>query len=269
MASRWSSIALLSTLLMITAESRAGSHLWRIHELFSTADGSVQFIELHECCGSHAETFIGGLEFTSDATGAVYEFPAHLDGSTDKKYLLLATASFAAMPGAPEPDFIIAPHFLEMSGDLLRYSPVRGYDQFSFEPGDMPLDGLLSLQVTDHVEKTFKWAVNSPTNFLGETGTVSADGAMSSRFRRGDCDDDGERSLTDAVYLLEALFVSRQLLECLDACDANDDDGLDVSDALRILAFLFLDGIALPGPLECGEDRSSETLGCSSFAGCT
>jgi hypothetical protein len=66
---------------------QAGSHLWRIHELFSTADGSVQFIELRECCGADAEQFIGGVEFTSDATGAVFQFPAHRSECREQKKL--------------------------------------------------------------------------------------------------------------------------------------------------------------------------------------
>ena len=29
---------------------RAGSHLWVINELFSNADGTIQFVEMYNCC---------------------------------------------------------------------------------------------------------------------------------------------------------------------------------------------------------------------------
>ena len=89
----------------------AGSHLWRFHEIFSSANGTIQFIEMHECCGSEFEVNILSKWVESDTTGKQFVFPTSLDPPTNDKFLLLGTAGFAALPGAPEPDYIIPDNF--------------------------------------------------------------------------------------------------------------------------------------------------------------
>jgi hypothetical protein len=39
-------------LLLGSAPAFSGVHLWRVKEIFSNADGTIQFIELATCCGS-------------------------------------------------------------------------------------------------------------------------------------------------------------------------------------------------------------------------
>ncbi len=155
------------------APAIAGSHLWRFRELFSNADGTVQFIEMQECCGGDAEQGLKGLCVTSESTGKMFTFPRDLDWPTTFKHLLLATADFAARPGAPTPDFIIPDGFFDPTGDLLRYS-VYFKAERPFGPGVVPTDGLHSatFDLTTGVATT---GVNSPTNFLGETGSVIVD----------------------------------------------------------------------------------------------
>ncbi|MBI4719552.1 MAG: hypothetical protein HY763_17280 [Planctomycetes bacterium] len=161
-----------------TQSARAGSHLWRVNELFSNADGTVQFIELHECCGAPAEHFIGGHDVFCDATGKQFVFPAHITGVTSFRYLLLGTAAFAALPGAPTPDYIIPPNFFSISGDTIRYSTTAQYDTFTFGPGVLPTNGVNCIGLTSYSPDQFVIGVNSPTNYNGDTGTVNAAGAV-------------------------------------------------------------------------------------------
>ena len=111
------------------SSAAAGSHLWEFSEVYSNADGSIQFIELHVPVNAGGETFVGGKSITSLSTGNSFTFPNNLNGNTAFKYLLLATPDFAALPGAPAPDFTIPAGFLNANGDTLKY---HVYDTWTF-----------------------------------------------------------------------------------------------------------------------------------------
>jgi hypothetical protein len=244
----------------------AASHLWKISEVFSNADGSIQFVELHECCGAAAENFIRNLEFTSEATGSVFKFPSDLTGSTSRRYLLLATQSFADQPGAPAPDYIIPPNFVAITGDKLWYSEARNYDSFTFGAEALPLDGINSIQVTDYGRDLFETKPNNPTNYSGVAGLVTIPPIS---FTRGDCNADGASDVSDAVHLLDSLFRdAAPQPPCIDACDANDDRTVDLSDGVRVLLALFSEVGPLPAPTSCAPDPTPDTLGCEAFAAC-
>ncbi len=88
---------------------------------------------------------------------------------------------------------------------------------------------------------------------------------------RGDADDNGVLQLTDAIRILGFLFLGGTEPTCLDAADADDNGVLQLTDAIRILGFLFLGGAppASPGPPPdaCGVDAGEE-LGCTSYTKC-
>ena len=89
-------------------------------------------------------------------------------------------------------------------------------------------------------------------------------------FVRGDCNSDGSVDVSDPIYTLESLFgVSGETPGCSDACDVNDDGAINLADAIELLGAVFL-GIpaALPAPLTCGFDPTSDPLGCDAPA-CT
>jgi len=91
-------------------------------------------------------------------------------------------------------------------------------------------------------------------------------------FRRGDCNDDGTRDLSDGVVLLVELFSgggTPPALPCDDACDANDDGAKDLADVIFILDALFVDGPPPPAPYPgCGLDPTSDSLDCISSGIC-
>lgn len=161
------SIVLLPLLLAVPAPASAKSHLWKFTEIFSNADGSVQYIEMQvtEFAGV-AEWETGGRRLSSDAQ--LYFIPANLpEENTFQTSMLLATPAFAALPGAPTPDFLIPAGFFDPAGDELRYRLT--FDVFAFGPGAMPVDGVLALE-----REGLGTPVNSPRNFAGETGTIDA-----------------------------------------------------------------------------------------------
>lgn len=161
--------ALLGTVAVFSpgGDAIAGSHLWRFNEIFSNADGTVQFIELKECCGSTTENGLNNRWVAGDVSANQYDFTVNIAGNTANKHLLLATSGFAALPGAPAPDFIIEDNFLIFQGDTLRYWTYPAATM-TYGTGELPSDGITSL----HIGGTT--GVNSPTNFSGETGSVDA-----------------------------------------------------------------------------------------------
>jgi hypothetical protein len=82
-------------------------------------------------------------------------------------------------------------------------------------------------------------------------------------FRRGDANRDGSLDLSDAVVVLNFLFLGTAAGWCDDASDANDDGEVDISDALWVLSYLFTTGDPPPEPYPAaGPDPTPDPLGC-------
>ena len=90
-------------------------------------------------------------------------------------------------------------------------------------------------------------------------------------FIRGDCDQDGQRNLTDGIYLLNFLFLGGPAPSCSAACDVNSDASLNITTAVFLFNFLFLGGPApvAPSP-DCGTSNLGTDLeiGCENPTGC-
>ncbi len=82
--------------------------------------------------------------------------------------------------------------------------------------------------------------------------------------RRGDANGDDRFDLSDAVRVLEFLFQGGVELTCPDAGDTDDDGRLLVTDAVFALEFLFQGGPPPPPPAfpACGPDPTADDLGC-------
>jgi len=90
--------------------------------------------------------------------------------------------------------------------------------------------------------------------------------------RRGFVNGDAVFDLTDAVAVLFHLF-GGLAAGCLDSVDADDDGRIDVTDAIRLLRYLFLDEPAPAEPFAaCGPDLTADAggsdLGCADDAAC-
>jgi hypothetical protein len=110
-----------------------------------------------------------------------------------------------------------------------------------------------------YVVEATRGGVKSP-----DSNQACASPAGGTTFRRGDVDASGSIELTDAVKLLGFLFLGGPKPECLDAADTDDNGATDISDAVSNLNYQFLGGPppAAPGPTICGVDPNPDELGC-------
>jgi chitodextrinase len=147
-------------------------HLWRINEIYSNADGTVQFLELNcasPSCSSETVATAAPITITPAGGGSnhVFNFPTNLvppnfpaPPALNQK-LLLATQGFANL-GVVTPNFIIPDGFLFINGGTINFG---GFDIVPYSA--LPTDGVLS------VSRAGVTATNSPTNFAGATGSVT------------------------------------------------------------------------------------------------
>lgn len=151
----------------------AGSHTWRVNEVFSSADGTVQFIELMECMNSAIETGLSGHQVKSNAnTVNLNSLPPN---SSASKHLLFGTANLPSL-GGPTPDYIITGNFYSLLGDLLQYTP---YHACTVASGTVPTNGTSSLNRVAGCSTSdcpTNIALNSPTNFADQSGSVTVPG---------------------------------------------------------------------------------------------
>jgi len=88
-------------------------------------------------------------------------------------------------------------------------------------------------------------------------------------FVRGDANVDGRLDVSDAIDILASLFIGGVVIDCLDSADVNDDAASDLSDAVMLLQFLFLGGVSPAAPFPaCGADRSDDSLDCVAYPPC-
>jgi hypothetical protein len=158
MRTRFAALGIVAGLLF-TPSAHAAHHLWDFTEIFSNADGSVQFVEIFTA--EDNEQNLNGFTITSG--GNTLTFTSNLPtAATANTWLLAATSNFAALPGAVTPDYIIPANFFPTGGGTLNYA--SGADVWNF--GAVPTDGVLALQ------RNGSSATNSPTNFAGEAGSI-------------------------------------------------------------------------------------------------
>lgn len=139
-------------------------HEYRINELYSSADGNVQYIEM--LVGeSDGESLWRGVPLTSSSGGVThsFHFPSNLPSdATANTAVLIATQAFADL-GIVKPDFIVPAGFLFASGGKLNYGGVDVVDYTA-----LPTDGASSLDAAGTL------GAASPTNFSGVVGHLQA-----------------------------------------------------------------------------------------------
>jgi len=177
----------------------------------------------------------------------------------------------------------------------------RGTDWVVFEPNDEPLWATLRLRIGAFLQGLFRDGAfqgarpsdaylvqvdrgTMSQNDLDNGRTISLVGLALVRpaeftllhvvhergrlaFVRGETNGDGQVDVSDAIGVLEWLFLGGPAPECLAAADVNGDGGIDLSDASSILSFLFLGGSAPVAPFpDCGDSgrESDDDLGCQS-----
>jgi hypothetical protein len=164
--------AFLFVFIMGSSAAHAEFHRWKISELFSNADGTIQFIELFETRGDNDENllFTEGKNITSsNGVTNTLIFPADLPSNlTANKFFLIATSGFAAVAGIT-PDYIMSDSFLFIGGGTVNYAGSTSIVNHAA----LPINGMTSLHINTSTDE-FSQGTNSPTNFAGDVGSVMA-----------------------------------------------------------------------------------------------
>jgi hypothetical protein len=129
--------------------------------------------------------------------------------------------------------------------------------------GDFPETVYAGIAATGKDQGNFEWILAKVCDATVVTGAPAA-------FRRGDLSGDDGVNITDPVLLLRYLFLAGEKPPCLDAADADDSGLLDLADPVYLLDYQFLGGPEppAPGPAACGPDPSTDDLPCESTARC-
>jgi len=161
-----------AVLLLASPAALPFAHLWDIQEVYSNANGTVQFVEFFTT--GFSELFLTGVQLQLKVSGTPvnsFTFPSDLPGTTtENRTFLAATANFVTLYGIT-PDYIIPPNFLSGgANNLLDYG---GFDQVSL--ANLPANGVMSLNGlpdNDVPDETSINAQATPRNFAGQQVTI-------------------------------------------------------------------------------------------------
>ena len=138
-------------------------HVFHINEVYSNADGTVQFIEFAGDADDQDEWAGRTITSSDGVTTNTFDIPTNLpDVATNGKSVLVATQGFADL-GIVTPDYIIPNGFLSTTNGTVNFPGMIGG---TITYTALPVDGTLSLNQDGST------GVNSPANFAGDTSTV-------------------------------------------------------------------------------------------------
>jgi hypothetical protein len=141
----------------------ASFHTFRINQIYSSPDGTIQFIELKESQGASGQYLLANQTLTSGSGGnfRTFVFPSNLPlSATAGKSVLIGTQGFAAL-GLVAPDYVVPDGFVSQPSGSINYANV---DVVSFT--QLPNDG------TTSIDRNGAPQTNSPRNFAGHTAAI-------------------------------------------------------------------------------------------------
>lgn len=182
----WKTSRLIFALLALPVPAHATFHLWSVNELYSSADGSVQFIEfftsssLQEALAGHAVTCSGQLGTST------FNFPSNLPSGTANKTFIVGTANLASIPGGVKPDYVFtnSTPFLFLNPGATNTVMIVGTLTTPAAYTNLPTDGVKSLVRTGSGSSFATVATNSPKNYLSQSNSI-VPAAFSSVTRSG------------------------------------------------------------------------------------
>lgn len=203
----------VSLLLLPQAPARASFHLWNVKEVFTNADGSVQFIELFNSFSG--EQLVNTHTLRADSDGVIKDFTltSNLPSSpsTSNTHFLVATPGFGSLPGGVTPDFTlpdpgVSGPFFDPNASNITITFLGSGDSMSFTGSMLPTDGFQSLtdmNATGFPPGTPNITVtdNSPTAFPNVAGQIDLRPAGPN----GDYNGDGTVDAADYVVWRKTL----------------------------------------------------------------
>jgi hypothetical protein len=155
----------------------ASFHTFQVEQIFSNADGTIQYIVLHEFQGMNGENMLSGhtISATQGAVNNTYTFIMDLPGGecdgygcslapTANRRALIATQGFAALK-LVTPDYVVPNGFLPLGKATINYA---GYDFVTYS--GLPADGVSAMTRTGAI------VPNVATNFAGQSASVNSPG---------------------------------------------------------------------------------------------
>ncbi len=158
-------VAIFIGFLVFQPQVSANFHLWKINEVFSNSDGTIQYLEL--VTASANEQLLSGHTVVSsgpDVATAEFTFNEDLAGSTAGRTVLLATQRFGLLTGV-EPDYVIPDGFIATREGTLNFA--EGVDVLTYETGQFPVNGAQSLNGEGQTQ------VPTPTRFDGTMASLT------------------------------------------------------------------------------------------------
>ncbi len=162
---------LLLALATFAPHAGAAPVSFAIAQVFSSADGAIQFVQLRETAGATGQQELAGRTLTV-ARGSVtrtFTFPADLPSSaTANKAVLIASQGWQAVPAnypefrAVTPDFTMPDRFLPAEGATLTFD---GVDAFAYPA--LPRDGFSAVYRSGNTIRD-----NSAQNFGGAVASL-------------------------------------------------------------------------------------------------
>jgi len=158
---RYIRLFIVAASLLFAGTAGAVFHLWRIYEVFSSADGNVQYVMF--------ETIVAGQQYLQDHSfvaqqgTATHEFvfPNDLPGDSASRKFLIATQGFVDL-GLLKPDYVVPNGFLFLPNGAFS---MLGADSMDYS--SLPNDGEHALS------RSGQLYINSPTNFAGQSVTLA------------------------------------------------------------------------------------------------
>jgi hypothetical protein len=179
---RWvNCLILCAAVHLAAAPAHAAFHLWRIQEVFTNANGSVQFVEMFCPSGpfNDNEHVVGSQTLRATSDGAIVDFviPGNLDTEipTSGQTFLLATSGYFSLAGAVQPDFTLPTNFINPNAASITLRFAGGVDTLTFAGSLLPKNGTQSLVDNNPAgTASLVTAGNTPKNFAGQTGSINA-----------------------------------------------------------------------------------------------
>ena len=161
-------LRLVTVCLSICAfPAQASFHLFRIDQMYSNADGTVQYVVMRESSGANGENPWSQQQLETTSRAGIRKqlrFPSNLpSASTASRSVLIATPGFAAL-GLVAPDYTIPTRFIPTDGGKLEFA--GGVDEIQLAP--LPSDGTIA------VNRTGASVLATPKNFANASANMAA-----------------------------------------------------------------------------------------------